>query len=245
MSSLTSLLTNDRIIADSGADSGFLLARPEVTGSGIGTTGYCLDRRMSLIAGGGLGRKIAAAASFQAAGWLSPATHPAPTSRRTASPPRSTWSARRTTTRSPPSRPSCWNACSLTPESTAPSSSTTPTTDSRCPTTRPTTPKRTPGTGKHSTSSTGPASTAPEAQAMPAAHARVTRRAHHGGWSRAHIAADLRAAGALAVDDGLRPDQVDLSLSPELEDVRLAAQDHRQVLIEGKHNADSGHSRQG
>jgi carboxymethylenebutenolidase len=64
MSGLTSLLTNDRIIADSRAYSGFLLARPEVTGSAIGTTGYCLGGRMSLIAAGGLGRKIAAAASF-------------------------------------------------------------------------------------------------------------------------------------------------------------------------------------
>lgn len=64
LSSLTSALTNDRVIADSGAYSGFLLARPEVTGSAIGTTGYCLGGRMSLIAAGGLGRKIAAAASF-------------------------------------------------------------------------------------------------------------------------------------------------------------------------------------
>src|ERR1022692_888480 len=64
LSSLTSVLTNDRIIADAGAYSDFLLARPEVTGSAIGTTGYCLGGRMSLIAAGGLGRKIAAAASF-------------------------------------------------------------------------------------------------------------------------------------------------------------------------------------
>jgi carboxymethylenebutenolidase len=64
MGALMSVLTNDRIIADSGAYSGFLLARPEVTGSAIGTTGYCLGGRMSLIAAGGLGRKIAAAASF-------------------------------------------------------------------------------------------------------------------------------------------------------------------------------------
>jgi carboxymethylenebutenolidase len=64
LSSLTSVLTNDRIIADSGAYADFLLARPEVRGSAIGTTGYCLGGRMSLIAAGGLGRKIAAAASF-------------------------------------------------------------------------------------------------------------------------------------------------------------------------------------
>ncbi len=59
-----SRLTSDRIIAGSGAYAGFLLARPEVTGSAIGATGYCLGGRMSLIAAGGLGRTIAAAASF-------------------------------------------------------------------------------------------------------------------------------------------------------------------------------------
>jgi carboxymethylenebutenolidase len=64
LSGLVSVLTSDRVIADSGAYSDFLLARPEVTGSAIGTTGYCLGGRMSLIAAGGLGRKIAAAASF-------------------------------------------------------------------------------------------------------------------------------------------------------------------------------------
>jgi len=64
MSSLASVLTNDRIIADAGAYAGFLLARPEVTGAAIGTTGYCLGGRMSLVAACGLGHTIAAAASF-------------------------------------------------------------------------------------------------------------------------------------------------------------------------------------
>src|SRR6202012_1382477 len=64
MSGLTSVLTNDRVIADSGAYAEFLLARPEVTGTAIGTTGYCLGGRMSLVAAGGLGRTVAAAASF-------------------------------------------------------------------------------------------------------------------------------------------------------------------------------------
>jgi carboxymethylenebutenolidase len=64
MSTLASVLTNDRIIADSAAYTDFLLARPEVAGPAIGTTGYCLGGRMSLIAAGGLGGKIAAAASF-------------------------------------------------------------------------------------------------------------------------------------------------------------------------------------
>jgi carboxymethylenebutenolidase len=64
LATLTSVLTNDRITADAGAYADFLLARPEVTGSAIGSTGYCLGGRMSMIAAGGLGRKIAAAASF-------------------------------------------------------------------------------------------------------------------------------------------------------------------------------------
>jgi carboxymethylenebutenolidase len=64
MGSLMGVLSSDRVIADSGAYADFLLARPEVTGSAIGTTGYCLGGRMSLVAAGGLGRKIAAAASF-------------------------------------------------------------------------------------------------------------------------------------------------------------------------------------
>src|SRR6266567_3288869 len=64
MSGLVRPLTNDAIIADAGAYAEFLLARPEVSGSAIGTTGYCLGGRMSLIAAGGLGRTIAAAASF-------------------------------------------------------------------------------------------------------------------------------------------------------------------------------------
>ena len=57
-------LTNERIIADSDAYADFLLARPEVSGSAIGTTGYCLGGRMSMLAAGGIGDKIAAAASF-------------------------------------------------------------------------------------------------------------------------------------------------------------------------------------
>jgi carboxymethylenebutenolidase len=61
---LAGALTNEKIIADSGAYADFLLARPEVGGSAIGTTGYCLGGRMSLVAAGGLGRTIAAAASF-------------------------------------------------------------------------------------------------------------------------------------------------------------------------------------
>jgi len=64
MRRLVAPLTNEAIIADAGAYGDFLLARTEVTGSAIGTTGYCLGGRMSLIAATGTGHKIAAAASF-------------------------------------------------------------------------------------------------------------------------------------------------------------------------------------
>ena len=64
MRRLVAALTNEAIIADAGACADFLLARPEVTGSAVGTTGYCLGGRMSLVAATGLGHKIAAAASF-------------------------------------------------------------------------------------------------------------------------------------------------------------------------------------
>jgi carboxymethylenebutenolidase len=59
-----SALTNERIIGDAGAYIDFLLARPEVRGAGVGTTGYCMGGRMSMVAAGALGEKITAAASF-------------------------------------------------------------------------------------------------------------------------------------------------------------------------------------
>ena len=64
MGALARVLTNDRVTADAAAYADFLLARPEVSGSAIGTTGYCLGGRLSMIAAGGIGRAIAAAASF-------------------------------------------------------------------------------------------------------------------------------------------------------------------------------------
>ncbi|HKN97656.1 MAG TPA: dienelactone hydrolase family protein [Pseudonocardiaceae bacterium] len=68
LGTLTRDLTNANIVADAGAYARFLLARPEVSGSAIGTTGYCLGGRMSLVAATGLGDTIAAAASFHGGG---------------------------------------------------------------------------------------------------------------------------------------------------------------------------------
>ena len=64
LAGLTSALTNDRIIADSDAYADFLLAREEVSGSSIGTTGYCMGGAISLTAAGTYLARIAAAASF-------------------------------------------------------------------------------------------------------------------------------------------------------------------------------------
>jgi carboxymethylenebutenolidase len=64
MGTLVRPLSNDRIIADATAYAEFLLARPEVSGVAIGTTGYCLGGYMSLVTATGLGRTVAAAASF-------------------------------------------------------------------------------------------------------------------------------------------------------------------------------------
>jgi carboxymethylenebutenolidase len=61
---LMGTLTNARIVQDAGAYLDFLLARPEVTGTAVGTTGYCMGGRMSMIAAGQHPEKIAAAASF-------------------------------------------------------------------------------------------------------------------------------------------------------------------------------------
>jgi carboxymethylenebutenolidase len=65
---LAHTLSNERVIADGNDYADFLLARPEVRGSAIGAQGYCMGGRMALVAAGGMGGKLAAAASFHAAG---------------------------------------------------------------------------------------------------------------------------------------------------------------------------------
>jgi carboxymethylenebutenolidase len=62
--SLMGTLSKDRIIADAGSYVEFLLGRSEVTGDTIGTTGYCMGGRMSMITAGAHPDKVGAAASF-------------------------------------------------------------------------------------------------------------------------------------------------------------------------------------
>ena len=61
---LMGALTNDRVVADADALIAAVLARPEVAGDKVGTTGYCMGGRISMLVAGALPDKVAAAASF-------------------------------------------------------------------------------------------------------------------------------------------------------------------------------------
>ncbi len=61
---LAGSLDNEQIISDAGAFLEFLAARPEVSGTGVGTTGYCMGGRTSLLVAGAHPERVAAAASF-------------------------------------------------------------------------------------------------------------------------------------------------------------------------------------
>jgi carboxymethylenebutenolidase len=62
--SLVHSVTADMAVRDAGAYIDYLLSLPETIGSSVGTTGYCMGGRLSLIVAGHLGAKVAAAASF-------------------------------------------------------------------------------------------------------------------------------------------------------------------------------------
>lgn len=62
--SLAASVTAEMIVRDGGAFLGFLAGRPEVSGIGAGTTGYCMGGRTSLIVAGHYPDQVAAAASF-------------------------------------------------------------------------------------------------------------------------------------------------------------------------------------
>jgi carboxymethylenebutenolidase len=57
-------LTGEAVVRDAGAFLEFLAGRPEVSGTGVGTTGYCMGGRISLIVAGHFPDRVAAAASF-------------------------------------------------------------------------------------------------------------------------------------------------------------------------------------
>src|ERR1700733_12386334 len=56
--------TVDLVVRDAGAFVDYLDSLPEKKPGGVGTTGYCMGGRLSLVAAANLGERIAAAASF-------------------------------------------------------------------------------------------------------------------------------------------------------------------------------------
>jgi carboxymethylenebutenolidase len=56
--------TTDMVVRDAGAFVDYLDSLPEKKPGGVGTTGYCMGGRLSLITAANLGERIAAAASF-------------------------------------------------------------------------------------------------------------------------------------------------------------------------------------
>lgn len=56
--------TPERVVADAGAFLDFLAQRPEVSGPRVGTTGYCMGGRASMLVAGSHPDRVAAAASF-------------------------------------------------------------------------------------------------------------------------------------------------------------------------------------
>jgi carboxymethylenebutenolidase len=64
LSSMGRSVTSAMAVSDTGAYLDFLTARPEVSGSTVGTTGYCMGGRTSLLVAGRYPERIGAAASF-------------------------------------------------------------------------------------------------------------------------------------------------------------------------------------
>jgi carboxymethylenebutenolidase len=54
----------DQVVRDASAFADYLGSLPETRPGGIGTTGYCMGGRLSLVTAGHLGERVAAAASF-------------------------------------------------------------------------------------------------------------------------------------------------------------------------------------
>ncbi len=64
--------TADQVVLDARAFVDYLDSLPEKESGGVGTTGYCMGGRLSLISAANLGERIAAAASFHGGGLANP-----------------------------------------------------------------------------------------------------------------------------------------------------------------------------
>ncbi len=75
---LMSGYTTDLILRDARAFVSYLGSLPETAPGGVGTTGYCMGGRMSLLVAANLGDQIAAAASFHGGNIANPADPDSP-----------------------------------------------------------------------------------------------------------------------------------------------------------------------
>ncbi|MGH3764172.1 MAG: dienelactone hydrolase family protein [Pseudonocardiaceae bacterium] len=64
LTALAASVSSEMILRDAGLFLDFLAGRPEVSGTGVGTTGYCMGGRFSLIVAAHYPDRVAAAASF-------------------------------------------------------------------------------------------------------------------------------------------------------------------------------------
>jgi carboxymethylenebutenolidase len=62
--SMARSVTAEMVISDAGGFLDFLAGRPEVAGTAVGTTGYCMGGRAALLVAGSHPERVAAAASF-------------------------------------------------------------------------------------------------------------------------------------------------------------------------------------
>ncbi|CAA0097988.1 Uncharacterised protein [Mycolicibacterium vanbaalenii] len=65
---MISSVTTERAVVDATAFFDHLAARPEVSGTSFGTTGYCMGGRISLVVAGSVPERVAAAMSFHGGG---------------------------------------------------------------------------------------------------------------------------------------------------------------------------------
>jgi carboxymethylenebutenolidase len=68
---MISKVTPDLMASDASAFFDYLAARPEVSGTAFGTTGYCMGGRTSLVVAGRVPDRVAAAMSFHGGGLAS------------------------------------------------------------------------------------------------------------------------------------------------------------------------------
>jgi carboxymethylenebutenolidase len=78
MMAMVRSVTAEHIVRDTAAYLDFLAELPQTAGRAVGTTGYCMGGRLSLIVAGHFGERIAAAASFHGGNLADPSDPDSP-----------------------------------------------------------------------------------------------------------------------------------------------------------------------